>query len=334
MKNFSAGLSVLLVSTFVGVAQQPFAFPTANHNLYEQNGDDRFIVGTPGKPWTTGSFGCVRSDGWRFHEGLDIRCLQRDRHNEPTDPVLASDDGTIAYINDRPSLSNYGRYIVVRNIVEGIEVYSLYAHLSAARPGLKIGDNVRQGEQIGIMGRTANTEETITKDRAHVHFELNLFYNEHFDAWFHRRNPNERNDHGNYNGQNLVGFDPRAVLLAERDLGPKFSLLQFLQQRTELCRVQVRKSDFPFVRRYPMLVKRSNAPGPIAGYDVSLDFNGLPFQLIPKTAAEMKGVAHYELISVNAPEEEKNPARRLVKKRGSGWELAPNGLSTLELLTD
>ncbi len=313
----------------------PFSFPTANHALYDAGGDERFIVGTPGKPWTTGSFGCVRSDGHQIHEGLDIRCLQRDRHDEPTDPVLATDDGTVAYISDHPALSNYGRYIVLRHIVEGIEVYSLYAHLSSARPGLKPGDAVTRGEQIGVMGRTTNTRERITKDRAHVHFELNLFYNEHFDAWFKRRNPGERNDHGDWNGQNLVGFDPRLVLLAERDQGPKFSLLQFLQQRTELCRVQIRKADFPWVRRYPMLIKRpASPPGPIAGYDVAIDFNGLPFELVPRTASELKGTAHYELLLVNDAEETKNPGRHLVRRRGSGWELTQNGLSLLELLTD
>ena len=36
----------------------------------------------------------VRSDGWQIHEGLDIRCLQRDKHGEPTDPVMATADGT------------------------------------------------------------------------------------------------------------------------------------------------------------------------------------------------------------------------------------------------
>ena len=334
MKKFLFAVLGLFALTFASSAQLPFSFPTANHALYEPGGDDRFIVGTPGKPWITGSFGCVRSDGHQIHEGLDIRCLQRDRHDEPTDPVLATDDGTVMYINDRPGLSNYGRYIILRHIVEGIEVYSLYAHLSAVRDGIHAGVPVQRGQQIAVMGRTANTRERITKDRAHVHFELNLFYNDHFDSWFRRRNPNEHDDHGIWNGENLVGFDPRLVLLAERDLGPRFSLLQFLQTRPVLCRIQIRKPDFPWVRRYPMLVKRPDAPGPVAGYDVAFDFNGLPFELVPRTAAQMKGAGRYELLSVNEAEETKNPARRLVKRRGSSWEIAPNGMSLLDLLTD
>ena len=51
-------------------AQQPFQFPTANHALYEIGDELKFFAPTaPDKPWTTGSFGCVRSDGRQMHEG-------------------------------------------------------------------------------------------------------------------------------------------------------------------------------------------------------------------------------------------------------------------------
>ena len=93
-----------------------------------------FAPTAPDKPWTSGSFGCVRNNGTRLHEGLDIRHLQTDQHGEPTDPVMATADGTVVYFSTKPSLSNYGRYIVIRHVVEGIEIYSLYAHLSASGP--------------------------------------------------------------------------------------------------------------------------------------------------------------------------------------------------------
>jgi len=269
-----------------------------------------------------------------MHEGLDIKCVQRDRHGEPIDPVMATADGVVAYINNHPSLSNYGRYIVIYHKINGIEIYSLYAHLSAVRQGLKIGQAVRAGEQIAIMGRTSNTAERITRERAHVHFELNLFYNDHFSGWFKNHYPNEPDDHGNYNGQNLVGIDGRLILLAEHAEGPKFNLLNWLQHRTELCRVVVRKTDFSWVRRYPMLIKPA-ALGrePIAGYEIALDFNGLPFELIPRTASQIKGAGRYQLVSVNAAEEAKNPCRRLVSRVGNRWELGNNGISLLDLLT-
>src|SRR6202795_4526555 len=136
--NFRCCLCLLLLCARA-VSAQPFQLPTANQAIFEPGGQERYFVPTPGKTWVSGTFGCVRSDGHQMHEGLDIKCVQRDRHGEPIDPVMATADGVVAYINNRPSLSNYGRYIVIFHKINGIEIYSLYAHLSAVRQGLKIG---------------------------------------------------------------------------------------------------------------------------------------------------------------------------------------------------
>lgn len=326
---------VLLATAGARVSATEFLLPTANHALFEQGGEERFFVGTVGKPWTTGTFGCVRSDGWQIHEGLDIRCLQRDKHGEPTDPVMATADGTVSYINTRPSLSNYGNYIVLRHQIDGMEIFSLYAHLHSIRDGLKIGQRVTAGEVIAVMGRTANTHEGISKDRAHVHFELNLFINDHFADWYRKTFPGQRNDHGNWNGQNLCGIDPRLILLEQQKEGDKFNLVHYIRSETELCRVFVRSANFPWVRRYQPLVSRNPVAEKegVAGYEVALDFNGVAINLIPRAASEIKGKGKLILLSVNEAEEQKNPARRFVVKRGSHWELTGHGLNWLELLT-
>src|SRR6185437_3629275 len=138
-------------------AQSPFHLPTANSNLFFVPNQSAFFAPTaPDKPWTSGSFGCVRDYSQRMHEGVDILHLQTDKRGEPTDPVMATTDGTVVYFSTRPSLSNYGNYLVIRHVVEGMEIYSLYGHLSAVRSGLKIGDAVKAGEVIGTMGRTSN----------------------------------------------------------------------------------------------------------------------------------------------------------------------------------
>jgi len=318
-------------------ALRPFNFPTANHALLKRGDEERFFVGTAGKEWTSGTFGCVRSGGWQIHEGLDIRCLERDKRGEPTDAVLATADGTVAYINTRPSLSNYGNYLVLRHTVEGIEIYSLYAHLSSLRDGLKVGQSIKSGEQIAVMGRTANTREGITKDRAHVHFELNLLANEKFSSWYKSSFPTQRNDHGNWNGQNLLGLDPQAILLAERDQEPNFSLVKIIRQQTELCRVFVRKTNFTWLKRYAPLVKQNSLGDkePIVGYEIALNFNGVPFEMIPRTASEIKvkGSYRFILLSVNEAEQAKNPGRRLVAKTGKRWQLTGHGTELLDLLT-
>ena len=327
--------ALLLLFHAVLLAQSPFQFPTANHALYEIGGESKFFAPTePGKPWTSGSFGCVRDDGQRMHEGLDILHLQTDKRGEPTDPVMATADGTVVYINLRPALSNYGNYIVIRHLIQGMEIYSLYAHLSAVRPGLQIGEAVKAGEVIATMGRTSNAE-VIDKWRAHVHFELNLLVNDNFAAWFKTASPGERNDHGEWNGLNLNGLDVREILLDEHNPVKTFDLLQFLRGQTELCRVIVRATNFPYLKRYPMLVLKNPVAEKegIAGYEIALNFNGVAFALMPLAASEIKSPAKFQLVSVNEPEELANPCRHLVVKRDGHWELANEGLRELELLT-
>src|SRR5262249_5349778 len=113
-------LAALGFSALNLAAQSPFQFPTANRSLYDTGGEAQFLAPTPpDRSWPTGSFGCVRPDGWQMHEGLDIRSLQHDKHGEPTDPVLATADGTVMYINTKAGLSNYGKYIVIRHVIEG-----------------------------------------------------------------------------------------------------------------------------------------------------------------------------------------------------------------------
>jgi murein DD-endopeptidase MepM/ murein hydrolase activator NlpD len=326
-------LAAGLFLTVTAFAQTPFQFPTANHALYEPGQELKFFAPTtPDKPWISGSFGCVRSDGWQMHEGLDIRHLQTDRRGEPTDPVTATADGTVMYVSTKAALSNYGKYIVIRHLVEGLEIYSLYAHLSAIQPGLAAGKPVKAGQVIATMGRTSNTSETIAKDRAHVHFELNVFVNENFSGWYKKNFPGERNDHGIWNGQNLNGLDPREILLGERS--GKFSILNYVRSQTELCRVLVRATSFPYLKRYaPLILKnpRADQEG-VAGYEVMLNYNGVAFAFMPRAASEIKGAAKFQLVSVNESEQRAHPCRKLVAQHGSRWQLTDKGIRELEML--
>jgi murein DD-endopeptidase MepM/ murein hydrolase activator NlpD len=328
---------LLLAAVVPCAVAQPFHLPTANRALFDKDGGgDRFFTGTSSRPWPSGTFGCVRSDGGQIHEGLDIRCLKRDKRGEPVDPVMASCDGTVAYINKRSGLSNYGNYIVLRHVIEGTELYTLYAHLSVVADGLRAGQAVKAGDVIATMGRTSNTRERISQDRAHVHFEINLFLSDRFPAWYKKNHPKDKDDHGIWNGINLAGLDPQLLLHEQRARGAKFSVVDFIRRRPELCRVLVRDTSFSFLKRYPMLVQegRAESKEPVAGYEISLDYNGVPFRLTPRTAAEIKGKARIQLVSVNAEEQAKNPCRRLVTRRGTGWELSARGAELFELLVD
>ena len=336
-RNFAhlASVTLLLLAVHPALAQPSFQLPTANRALLEPGGEERFFAATPGRDWHSGTFGCVRSDGWQLHEGLDIKSVTHDKKGEPTDPVLASADGTVAYLNRKAGLSNYGNYLVLCHRVEGIDIYTLYAHLREIAVRLKAGDSVKAGAEIGVLGRTSNTKQAITKDRAHVHFEINLKLNDRFSEWQERALSGQRNDHGNWNGQNLAGLDPRAILLQQRTDGANYSLLKFIRSQTPLCRVLVHKTDFPWLQHYRPLIKRNPVAEKegIAGYEVALNFNAVPFQLIPRAASEIKGKEKYQLLAVNEEEHKKNPARRLVARKGDKWELTAHATQLLDLLT-
>ncbi len=121
--------------------------PTENHALL--TGENaafyqyvkRDFEGEVGDRWEGGQYGFVRNPRrigtavlyTRFHEGIDIRPLQRDTGGEPLDIVHSIAAGKVVYANIVPSSSNYGRYIVIEHQFDGCPYYSLYAHLSAIR---------------------------------------------------------------------------------------------------------------------------------------------------------------------------------------------------------
>jgi len=168
-----------------------------------------------------------------------------------------------------------------------------------------------------------------------VHFELNVFVNDNFAVWYKKAFPGERNDHGIWNGQNLNGLDVREILLGEHNPAGGFSLLNFIRGQTELCRVLVRATNFPYLKRYPALVLKNPVADRegVAGYEIALNYNAVAFALMPRAASEIKGRARFQLLSVNEPEYNAHHCRKLVVQRGSRWELANNGLRELELLT-
>jgi murein DD-endopeptidase MepM/ murein hydrolase activator NlpD len=97
-----------------------------------------YFTPTIGRTWPSGTFGCVRSEGWQIHEGIDIKCTQRDTKGEPIDPVSAAADGTIAHINAKPGLKNYGNYIVMQHPPTASHFHlPLISLIAVLRPAIK-----------------------------------------------------------------------------------------------------------------------------------------------------------------------------------------------------
>ena len=270
-----------------------------------------------------------------MHEGIDIKCTQRDANGEPIDPVSAAADGTITYINAKAGLSNYGNYIVMQHQVDGLTVYTLYAHLRALASGLSVGQVKKSGEIIATMGRTSNTRQGISRERAHLHFEICLLANPNFSAWYKKNLADQRDDHGRWNGQNLIGIDPWKLFLGQHEDKAKrqpFSLRQFISSQPVLCRVLVKSPNFQWAKRHPDLVHSLKPPKALAGYEISLDPNGVPIRSTPRDASAFSGGEPFKLLHVDPDIYKQFPCRKLVFKKGQQWVLTAKGISHLKLL--
>ena len=84
-----------------------------------------------------------------------------------------------------------------------------------------------------------------------MHFELNLLVNDNFAAWFKTASPGERNDHGEWNGQNLNGLDARDILLAEHNPKRQFQPVEFPPQPDGIVPGPRARDQFPLFEALP-----------------------------------------------------------------------------------
>jgi hypothetical protein len=311
--------------------------PTDNTALLRGDKEDfyqiieRNLHGVISHPWQGGQYGFVRDPRelaggtvyTRFHEGMDIRPMRRDARGEPLDEVRAMAEGKVVYTNQWAGASNYGRYVVVEHRWGGCPYYSLYAHLSTI--AVEAGQRVRQGEKLAIMGHTGSG---INRERAHVHVELNLFLNDHFEAWHEAVFPRDPNRNGIYNGLNFAGLDlPRFILALRKD--SSLTIPAFLSREEVYYKVVVpNSSDFELPQRYPWMIDRPSKEKP-AAWEISFTRSGLPIRLTPSdralTAAE---ISHVKSSPVDA-----RYLTRHLAGRGRNVHLTDGGKAYMRLLT-
>jgi len=312
--------------------------PTANDALLRPGAEAEFFQPTVDGTTESGMFGCVRSHGHRFHEGIDIKCLERDRRGEPTDPIHAVADGEVAFINAKPGLSNYGRYIVLRHNWDGVQVCTLYAHLRDIAAGLVAGQPVRKGQVIATLGHSANTREGISRDRAHLHFEINFLMNPYFHIWYPKHDP-DAPPFGNYNGQNLIGLDPAAFLRAYA-ANRKLNFAEYVSKQPIAFTVLIGARPIPWLNLHPEEVQP--ASGTPVAYEIGMTAWGMPVTVWPRTSEEV-GESQQRLLQrglpvvhrVNDSELARWTCNELLERsrRSGGWVLSRRGQEWLEMMT-
>jgi hypothetical protein len=260
------GLATAVVTTAAEVV-----WPTSMDRSQLRSPED-YLQPTESRRTESGSFGMVRDDGHRFHEGLDIRPIARNARGEPTDLVFSALEGVVAYVNPRLN-GAYGRYIVMLHPRAELPVYTLYAHLAAIQPEIKPGLALAAGKVLGVMGHSSTNETAIPKERAHLHFEVGLVLSEKFQAWYDADEDNRGtpNQHGLFNGQNLIGFDP-TLLLARSST----NVLAAVRNQPVALAVVMRPRRTPdFLTRYPALLKGGDVATAAAWY-VEFSWQGMP----------------------------------------------------------
>lgn len=317
------GLRVMLTllamqGAALGSALSDFVWPTPMPVLETGMQPEDFGQPTASGDPESARFGCVRSNGLRFHEGIDIKPLERDRRGRPEDRIVAAMDGRIVYVNRLAGESSYGRYVVIEHPGQTPAVHTLYAHLgdipAAIRPGLSVG----KGQEIGRMGNTAGGY-AIPMVRAHLHFEIGLRLSDRFQAWYDAKRFGSKNRHGVWNGMNLIGLDPWDYL-QERKEGRITQVAEYLRESKTVVKIRVHSSVTPdFIKRYPSLEvpgRRSLA----TAWDISINEYGVPFrwQRVPAAQVGLGGGKLIEIIEADRSLAQKNRCKDLVQwKHGS-----------------
>ena len=295
-------------------------WPTPNKAWEEGRPIEAFIQDAGSGDATSGCFGCVRENGFQFHEGIDIRALARDRRGEPLDEVFAVLPGVVRYVNKRPGESSYGRYLVIEHTEATPAVYSLYAHLASVAAGIVPGARVERGQVIAIMGHSAGGY-AIPRDRAHLHFELGVMVTREFQSWYQWKRFGSPNEHGLWNGMNLMGFDPLDFYNRWREHQVDDFQDYFSRMKAQV-RLRIATSKMPdFVLRYPSLLAAPLPAGPIGGWEIQCDWTGLPFSWRPLTPAEVAGATpgHVSILEVDHNSVVQHRAKVLVRPHGSGY---------------
>jgi peptidoglycan LD-endopeptidase LytH len=263
-------------------------WPTPNKAYVEGKGIEAYVQPTVSGEPTSGLFGCVRSNGAQFHEGVDMKPVSRDRQGEPTDDVFAAMTGIVRHINLRAGESSYGRYVVIEHPDLRPAVYTLYAHLSAVKPELKPGDAVTIGQVIATMGRSSGGY-VIPKDRAHLHFEIGLVMTRQFQSWYGWKEFGSPNEQGIYNGMNLMGINALDFLDQFRARRVN-NFAEYFAQLPAVATVRIATRRTPdFVQRYPELLTAEIPLAGVAGWQVKVNATGLPFAWTPLSATDVIG---------------------------------------------
>jgi murein DD-endopeptidase MepM/ murein hydrolase activator NlpD len=101
----------------------------------------------------------IEVSGSPFHNGLDFT-------PGAGTPIYAIADGVVtAHAEDQ---WGFGNHVIIQHDIPGQNVETLYAHMQYGTSPLQVGDAIKVGDFIGLVGDTGNSYG------AHLHFEVHV----------------------------------------------------------------------------------------------------------------------------------------------------------------
>ena len=156
-----------------------------NNNYYDENGnliqgDSTEVSSQPGEIISEDGLSWIGSDhtfcspvqnlkgiGSRFgqrgiHWSLGFHTGQDFFGNPGTNIVAVYPGKVVQALN----AGSYGNHVVIQHNINGFTFYTLYAHMTAGSLRVSTGEEVQQGQVLGIIGQTGNAFGI------HCHFEV------------------------------------------------------------------------------------------------------------------------------------------------------------------
>lgn len=100
-----------------------------------------------------------------YHTGVDIEIPLTDLLNEII--IYSIDDGKVRYAQ---YTKGYGGVIVIEYVIHHQTITAIYAHLKLSSINFHVGDTIKRGQRIGILGK--NESEETDGERKHLHFGI------------------------------------------------------------------------------------------------------------------------------------------------------------------
>lgn len=334
MKNrfISKAIHALIVSTVLccGFPQitsavvygEDLFWPTPNPSYLENLPAETYLQATGSGRIESGNWGCTRNNGTKFHEGVDLKSIHRSLLGIPDDRVFSVADGVIAHVNRNTADSNYGQYVVISHNDNGLEWYSLYAHLRSIEKFIEPCKKIQGGQAIGIIGNTSSSI-LIPQNRSHLHFEIGLRASSLFDQWYFLQNYDSPNKHASWNGMNLLGINPFRFYDYFLD-HPEAPFSSYFLAEPISFELLVYFNQFPdFLNRNPVFLKNNKISEQGGWFNIGFTWYGLPVDWTPITQNKVDIRYKKEQVYIRSLKHERSCRKWIVDSSGT---LAPTSL--------